>query len=599
MTEQPTLPAAPPLRVLIIGVRDYDQPWAPTAEGALHDAIGWWRYAVLMLGADPAEVRVLTSPQLTPAELAALATRDDPSLAATILAQAQATQLGSANSALASESVSWLLQHPDQKLLTFSGHGIANPDVLGELGRRPRPSDFWFACADHALRDPEAYRDELLGATGDGVISLERVRSPTSTLRAEAYMAAVGAAQTDKLTPTAPAPLQGGLTAQVGGVEPVDEKTLEEVVLDDLTLIIDACFSTPVLRDAQASSVGPGPLHEAMAGGGRGLFACDVNGACHTIAPGSLARGAWSWALQAVLSRWDVGLHPATGYAYSTISHDELKHRARDLLDTLGVPQRPLLTGDRRVDQLALLAPSALLAVGSPKLAVPEPDLPLPRLQIKPVPFRPAWKIELHVTDLSSGVTTTTTFAWLLNPASSITVQSGGNSTTYLAAQEYWQVNRAALAAMQNSWNDSGASCKLVFTALGYWSSATTSAWIINTFQPAFGSSAQLYVTPAALSFGAGSTTPNQSGANSPPFLAGWKSGPTAVDRGLQLVLDLTATPPLLSEQRWFWAAFSKPGASDWFFDPTTTTPQDAPQVSALPTYSGGPLVRKWYTHIG
>ena len=242
----------PPLRVLIIGVRDYTLPWAPVAQGALHDAIGWWRYAVLHLGADPANVRVLTSPVLTATELATIGVRPDSTEAAAILALAEATPRALANGENAEQGIEWLLEHPEQKLLTFSGHGIANPMLLGALGRRPVPADFWLGFSDHELLAPEAYQPELIGAYPSlGRVSLARVRSTVDRRML----------QDD--------PRAAALRTDIKGLgdavldDSAGSSTSITSTLDELTVVIDACFSTPVLSDTPAATVGHGPLHAA------------------------------------------------------------------------------------------------------------------------------------------------------------------------------------------------------------------------------------------------------------------------------------------------------------------------------------------------
>jgi len=574
----PTPAAKPPLRVLIIGVRDYVQPWAPAAQGALHDAIGWWRYAVLHLGADPANVRVLTSPVLTATELATIGVRPDSAEMAAILALAEATPRELANGANASEGIDWLLSHPDQKLLTFSGHGIANPALVEKLGRRPAPRDFWLGFADHSLGPRDNYNPGLAGGAARGLISLSRLRGEAIT-RAE---------QTDKLD------IENNLDDVIriqGGAEAPPITT----ALDELTVVIDACFSTPIVSDAVPTTSGHGPLHEAMAEAGRGLFACDVNESCFTIQPNDLHRGAWSWALQTVLSRWEVGVHAETGYVYTSLSHDELKHRARSLLDVMGAPQRPVLTGDRRVDQLAFLAPSALLAAGSPKLALPEPNVPLPRLQVVPIPGKPRWKLEVDVIDIGTGAVDTTTLAWMLNPYTN--VEAGG--FTYLAGTEYWQVNRAALEKIRLYWNDAGKSCAISIKALQAIGDIALQNWIINTFVPAFQGNAQLYTTPTAMSFSEGATTPTLSTVNAPPYLAGWQVGVLGVDRGLQLVLNTSNSPPTLTAQRWFYGSAEAPTSTSWLITEGDAGGLSMPRVASYPSFPSGPFSRKWYTHIG
>lgn len=574
----PTPAAKPPLRVLIIGVRDYDQPWAPTAQGALHDAIGWWRYAVLHLGADPAEVRVLTSPVLTATELATIGVRPDSNQAAEILALAEATPRALASGVNASEGIDWLLSHPEQKLLTFSGHGIANPALVEKLGRRPAPRDFWLGFADHRLGPRDDYSPGSAGGAGRGLVSLSRLRGE-AIARAE---------QTDRLA--IERDLADAIRTQGGTTAPPIT-----TALDELTVVIDACFSTPIVSDALPTTSGHGPLHEAMAEAGRGLFACDVNESCFTIQPNDLHRGAWSWALQTVLSRWQVGVHADSGYVYSSLSHDELKHRARSLLDVMGAPQRPVVTGDRRVDQLAFLAPSALLEAGSLKLALPEPNVPLPRLQVVPIPGRPRWRLDVDVVDLETGDIDTTTVAWMLNTTTTI---MAGN-VEYLPGTEYWQVNRLALAQIRDHWNNPGKSCALHIKALLPIANDALKQWITDTFVPAFANNAQLYTTPTEMSFDAGATTPSQSTVNAPPYLCGWQVGPLGVDRGLQLVLNTTVTPPKLVQQRWFYGSNQAPTSTTWIIGAGDASGRSLPRVASYPTYGSGTFSPKWYTHIG
>ena len=261
----------------------------------------------------------------------------------------------------------------------------------------------------------------------------------------------------------------------------------------------------------------------------------------------------------------------------------------------MGAPQRPVLTGDRRVDQLAFLAPSALLAAGSPKLALPEPNVPLPRLQVVPIPGKPRWKLEVDVVDLGTGDTDTTTLAWMLN--STTDVEAGG--VTYLAGTEYWQVNRLALAKIRDHWNSAGKSCALKIKALAAIGNTALQQWITDTFVPAFQGNAQLYTTPTAMSFSAGATTPTLSTVNSPPYLAGWQTGVLGVDRGLQLVLNTSNSPPTLTAQRWFYGSAEAPTSTSWLITEGDAGGLSMARVASYPSFPSGPLSRKWYTHIG
>jgi hypothetical protein len=157
-------------RVVIVGVRDYDKPWAQTAEGALHDAIAWWHYAVGRLGVHPQNIRLLTSPRLGARDLVEAVARPDDALRDDLLALARATPRAQATGANISASVDWLMAWRGQKLLTFSGHGVAAEALLsGANAAQADLSQFLFAGADHVRVTPKEYASYF---SGDGLTEL-------------------------------------------------------------------------------------------------------------------------------------------------------------------------------------------------------------------------------------------------------------------------------------------------------------------------------------------------------------------------------------------------------------------------------------------
>jgi hypothetical protein len=202
----------------------------------------------------------------------------------------------------------------------------------------------------------------------------------------------------------------------------------------------------------------------------------------------------------------------------------------------------------------------------------------------------------VDVVDLETGDIDTTTLAWMLNTTTTITA---GN-VQYLPGTEYWQVNRLALAQIRDHWNNPGKSCALQIRALLPIANNKLVEWILDTFlTPNFGYPAQLYTTPTELNMQTVGTTPSLSPVNAPPYLCGWQGGSLGVDRGLQLVLDTTVTPPTLVQQRWFYGSNDAPTTTTWIIGAGDANGRSLPRVAGYQTYGGSTFSPKWYTHLG
>lgn len=614
-------------RVVIIGVRDYDKPWAQTAEGALHDAIAWWHYAVGRLGVHPQNIRLLTSPRLGALDLVEAVARPDDALRDDLLALARATPRAQATGANISASVDWLMAWRGQKLLTFSGHGVAAEALLsGANAAQADLSQFLFAGADHVRATPKEYASYF---SGDGLIELVGATPLHRLAPGASKPGAAGDGPEQAPPPTGDSPAQGGrfdeagapvisralprwageLRAEIGerlgglaaGIPGAPAPTIDPELrgdalwVDDLTVVIDACFATPVAADATIADRVDGALAKAIGAAGRGLLSCDVNHTCYTADLNGRPQGAWSWALQTVLSRWqtqDTGL----GQVFATITHDELHLRARALLDALGLDQRPLVAGPREVDQSCLLGPIADEGLRTSALAALAPDVQAKANQQLPIPKHPRWEIEIGSAASSGGAITWSKVGYLFNPE----VDVLANGVLYKAGTEHWRTDPVAWAAAQTVWNDqSRYNQRLRMRLMGSLdeNSVALANWLQNTFQP-YGLK---FTTPVATSYGAGAAQPQIVGTGF-SMLCGTNVGGGLINRGLQIVFGTGNTASTMASQGWFWRAPSAPNPADpsnsgYFTGPATVAAGEL-VLTKLTSFVSAQLPQRWYTHV-
>lgn len=614
-------------RVVIVGVRDYDKPWAQSAEGALHDAIAWWHYAVRRLGVHPHNIRLLTSPRLGALDLVEAVSKPDDALRADLLLLARATPRARATGAHISESIDWLMDWEGQKLLTFSGHGVAAEALLaGAKGTKADLSQFLFAGADHVRATRREYAAYF---AGDGLVELIGV-SPLARLAASAAKGLVagdgpeqapppgrdnpvqsgprdeaGAPVISRALPSWASELRselgerlGGLVAEIPGAPApaLDPKLGEDPLwTGDLTVVIDACFATPVAADATMADRADGALAKAIGLAGRGLLSCDVNHTCYTVDLNGRPQGAWSWALQTVLSRWqtqDSGL----GQVYATLTHDELHVRARALLDTLGIDQRPLIAGVREVDQSCLMGPLADDARRTSNLAALAPDFRPNESQFIPIPFNTRWVLEVGSASSPLGPITYLPVGYMFNPNINVST----SNQDYFAGTEYWRSSSASWAAAQELWaspNRHKQQLRMrLLDALDV-NSAALKDWLKVTFEVL----PEQFDSAVATTYGSGSTNADVA-LGGFQMLGVFAAGGGLANRGVQIVFG-GASGYTMKGQRWFWRAASPPSAnnganSGYFAGPYNVPVGGALVFEKVASIIPAPMGTAWYTHI-
>lgn len=612
------------VRVVIVGVRDYDKPWAQTAEGALHDAIGWWHYAVRRLGVHPQNIRLLTSPRLGALDLVEAVARPDDVLRDDLLQLARATPRARATGDAISESIDWLMEWRGQKLLTFSGHGVAAQALLkgGKLAAADL-SQFLFAGADHVRVSPKEYAAYF---AGDGLVTLTGASSLLRLAAADAPKADAGDSPVQSPPPGGDTPVQGGVLDEAGA--PSIRRALSPAVaslragledrlamavglpgapapalepkqvkqpgwLDDLTVVIDACFATPVPADAAVAAAVDGPLVHAIGAAGRGLLSCDVNHTCYTLDLNGRAQGAWSWALQTVLSRWqtqDNGL----GQVYATVTHDELHLRARALLDAMGLAQRPLLAGVRAVDQACVLGPLPDGDRQLSALAALAPDFVPNESQQLPIPKHPRWALEVGSAASPGGVITWSLVGYLFNPIVDVVA-----SKVYKAGTEYWNTDPSAWSAAQADWASAARynqRLRLRLLPSIDEGSVLLAAWLNGTFEAL----PQKFDTPTLVSYGPGQDYPATTGAGF-QMLCGTAAGGGLVNRGLQIVFGTGNEANKMIAQGWFWRAAAAPDPLDpsnngYFTGPGTVAAGEL-VLTKVNSFIKAQNGTRWYTH--
>ena len=563
------------VRVLIIGVRDYTDPATPPAAGALHDAIGWWHYAVRRLGVDPAGVRLLTSPVLSPESLVDAIVAPDDATRDALLGLAVETTCGPATGAQIRDALAWLMRGEGQRLLTFSGHGVASDALLEAEGDASDLARLLFAGADHAHTSPADYGRYFDAPAADGLPGAATL-APLA-VRAAAH--GVGGAQT--------------VTGQ---------EAQHPLWVDDLTVIIDACFSTPRAADGASRDGAPavaradGALEAIIGTAGRGLLACDLNHPCATIDLNGRPQGAWSWALQTALSRWQT-VDDGRGRVQATITHAELHARARALLDALGVDQRPLIAGPRAVDQTCLLGPLAVGALRGASGAAPTPDLPFALNQLLPVPGRglSRWMLEVGSAPTPGGTIEWIEVGLLFTPLG--TVFAG--DVMYLGGVEHWRTKASGWSQAQAVWSAANRhDQRLQLRPLPPMveDGPDLPQWLDGTFE----NYGVKFNTQGATNYGGGVVQPPAAPSGF-PMLVGLTTGPRAGTRAAQFVFGTGNDVNKMTSQRWFWRAPGKP-------DPSVPTnsgqflrelqPVDSALVlRKINTIAPAPSGALWYTH--
>lgn len=612
-------------RVVIVGVRDYDKPWAQSAEGALHDAIAWWHYAVRRLGVHPHNIRLLTSPRLGALDLVEAVARPDDALRGDLLLLARATPRARATGAHISKSIEWLMEWEGQKLLTFSGHGIAAEALLaGAKAPKADLSQFLFAGADHVRASRKDYAAYF---SGDGLVELIGA-SPLVLLTAGPTDGAAGDGPEQAPPPGRDNPAQSGprdeagapvinralpswaadlrtvlgdrfgeLVASIPGAPtPALSKgdTAQDGWLGELTVVIDACFATPVAADATLAEGADGALAQAIGAAGRGLLSCDVNHTCYTLDLNGRPAGAWSWALQAVLSRWqteDTGL----GQVYATITHDELHLRARALLDAMGLGQRPIIAGARAVDRSCLLGPLSQGSSADSALAEPTPDFRPNESQFIPIPNNTRWIVEIGAAFGPAGPISYSTVGYMFNPNAN--VSSGG--VNYTAGTEYWRSTAANWASAQETWSSPNRYKQQLRMRL-LESLDVNSEPLKDWLKTDFEALSQKFDSAVATTYGNGSSTADVDPAGF-QMLGAFTAGGGMIDRGVQIVFGGGAGH-LMKSQRWFWRAATPPSANNasnsGYFAGPTVPPGGALVFEKVATMGTAPSGTAWYTHI-
>ncbi len=301
---------------LLIGVQDYssydislDQPRGTSdLKGAVNDARAFYRQCILA-GFSPDNIRVLTSPKLSPADLGPTATRSN---------VREATQDEIV------EGLHWLVRsiaghEPASGLLTFSGHGRVDDGGVDLC-----PSD-------------------LTGSL-DQVVSVEALVDRLAATRAGARLtlfldcchAQAGKNRGDNLVAQTQAK---AASFRESVIEKAHEKgrTRAENILRRLQ---DKAAQRKVSRGGTLERV---------------LSACQPDQVSEWSVFDGEWRGAFSWALSSAMGQWQTS--DEDGVIHFDVSHEELLRRARALLSALSFDQVPTLIGPEPAGALPLLYP--------------------------------------------------------------------------------------------------------------------------------------------------------------------------------------------------------------------------------------------------
>jgi len=224
----------------------------------------------------------------------------------------------------------------------------------------------------------------------------------------------------------------------------------ERDALGNLTSVIDACFAggADARGDGAAgkgrrllsltgrrspASVPPPAAKESGAQGVVPLLGDRVIAAARADQPAFQAsfsgehRGAFSWAVGAALDQWSRVRDGSS--TRLNLSYGELRARTERLLGSLSFEQTPVLHGPANVAELAFFQRGSV-----PARTCAEPDAPRLRMQLDP-----------GMLDWRKYVITANT-----NPVTPVAEIFAMRATVgnYLAGNEYWFVNKDALAAL-------------------------------------------------------------------------------------------------------------------------------------------------------
>jgi hypothetical protein len=343
-----------PLYVLIIGIDEYRSPDVPNLRGARNDACAWWRFCHNRLGVANDNITVLHGGTLDLGDLvgaqrigesgADYKARRANDAAGTSLKEASFLQVASAITALKAKLAA---DSESRGLIAFSGHGFtgaSEADLRSRAGTADILKDLHLAPTDFTAFGTRA-RDDA-----------EQQSRP-------------------RLPPVIP--LSGLL---------LDNPPSASGGLPNLTLVIDACFGTPVaptghsIRSFSTTPLTDLGLAQAFAGVSPALFACDGAQIAVEVTLDGVARGAFTVALQSALDQWSIG-GAGDGKTYVRATHSELAWRTRNATEAWGLEQVPVVAGPRSVDRRGFLAPDGLgNAVGASTSRTP--DLVRPSRQI-------------------------------------------------------------------------------------------------------------------------------------------------------------------------------------------------------------------------
>jgi hypothetical protein len=305
---------------VLIGVDDYSAydasrklPKGTTSlSGSLNDVKVWWKQCRL-LGLTPAQIRVLTSPQIDYKELAG----------------ATSENVGTATEAEIRATVNWLGKKLGQAsqptgLLTYSGHG----DWLADKGPVVCPSDVTF----------------VEGA--GGAIDLAHA------LSYDDLNALVGRRAADNLTIV--------LDCCHSGSSGAGESTLA---------VVSTSRGKPLTLTSRAAPAGSGPQTYATQLVGRSLRAAGMAQLAYQSMFDGVPRGAFSWSLTSAMEQWR---EVQAGQAVRLdVSYGKLLETSRRLLGALWFPQTPALHGPHGLAGLAVFQQGL---TATPGQTAPRPD---------------------------------------------------------------------------------------------------------------------------------------------------------------------------------------------------------------------------------
>lgn len=299
-----------PVCALIIGVSDYsafDPSGRADLPGAVNDARRWYRYATRSLGVPKTQVRVQSDTQ-----------GHAPTDRAAVIAGLQwlGRQLGNGTAHSA--------------LFTFSGHGLtvdsdANASLEEGLSLALAPSDI-----------------------------------------APDLQAALTFEHIEKILFDAIADAKYGADATLSA----DEERVVLDLMENITSIVDACYTQPEVSDGTLRALTSGPVPDLPTPPprifSRLILACQLWETAYEIQSADLWHGAFSFALQTMLEQWATGTDDQTDVHYVRATYGDAVFRTRQLVNTLGLDdQNPTLLGSAtNLALLPVLRPGTQVAQG-------------------------------------------------------------------------------------------------------------------------------------------------------------------------------------------------------------------------------------------